>query len=148
MKNSNISSIGLALIIVASIFFLGKLSPSKFKDEELVKAIRGKKIVVDQFMGGTKKVVNDSLSKINVSIFMGGAEIDLTQAKIAKEAYLDVDAVFGGAKIYIPQDWKVKSETSAVFGGIQVPKPIENDSAKVLYVDGNVIFGGIEIKRK
>ncbi len=96
-----------------------------------------KNIVSKQFRGG------------DIVAFMGGADINLSQADIQGEVILDVTAVFGGVKIVLPPNWKVVSEMSAVFGGIEDKRQVVEDntgSNKLLILRGTSVFGGIEIK--
>jgi predicted membrane protein len=100
--------------------------------------------------GNTKKVV---LSKNfvggDITCFMGGAELDLTQADIKGRVRIDMTMVFGGAKLIVPSNWDVKNEMTAVFGGIEDKRTIAAtsfDPDKVLVIDGTVLFGGIEIR--
>ncbi len=57
--------------------------------------------------------------------------------------------VFGGSKIIVPQDWDVKVEVSAVFGGFtdkRIKSPeIERDLSRTLIIKGIAIFGGGEL---
>ena len=55
--------------------------------------------------------------------------------------------IFGGTKIIVPAHWEVKSDMTAIFGGIddkRAPSPTV-DHSKVLVLDGTSIFGGIEL---
>ena len=80
---------------------------------------------------------------------MGGAEINLQQADIKQAAVLEVNNVFAGTKIFIPSNWDIKNEITAVFGGVEdkrslnLPTP---DAKKSIILRGTCVFGGIEIK--
>ena len=58
--------------------------------------------------------------------------------------------MFGGGTFYVPSDWSVKADVTAVFGGFSDKRRtnIENttDPEKVLHIKGMVLFGGGEIK--
>jgi predicted membrane protein len=100
------------------------------------------------FGGVHKKVVSKNFKGGDIVTFLGGSEIDLSQAEINGTARLDVTQVMGGTKIIVPAHWEVRSEVTALFAGFedkrQQPAMINPD--KVLIIDGTSIFGGIELK--
>jgi predicted membrane protein len=101
-------------------------------------------------LGGVKKViVSKNFKGGDITCFMGGAEIDLTQADIQNNVVLDITAVFGGCKLIVPANWDVKSEATAVFGGIDDKRAVNASNltaGKVLILQGTVVFGGIDIR--
>jgi hypothetical protein len=100
------------------------------------------------FGGVHKKVVSKNFKGGDIVTFLGGSEIDLSQAEIVGTARLDVTQVMGGTKIIVPAHWEVRSEVTALFAGFedkrQQPAMVNPD--KVLIIDGTSIFGGIELK--
>ena len=66
------------------------------------------------------------------------------------EAILEVNCVFGGVEIRVPETWHVHSRNLPVFGGYEDKTRHPNNPAvgspKTLIVTGMVVFGGIEIK--
>lgn len=81
--------------------------------------------------------------------FMGGTELDLSQADINGRVALEVVQVFGGTKLIIPSHWNLKSDLVSVFGGIEDKRTIQPGSVredKVLVLEGTSVFGGIEIR--
>lgn len=98
--------------------------------------------------GGVKKnVLSKAFKGGDVTTFMGGAEINLTQADFNGKVMIDCFNMFGGTKLIIPADWNVQSGVVTVFGGIEDKRqPGLANPDKVLYLDGTCIFGGIEIK--
>lgn len=82
----------------------------------------------------------------NASAIMGGVELDLRNATIKDEATLNVFAFWGGVTIKVPEGWAVKSKITPVAGGIDIKtKPVDKN-APILYLTGDVIMGGVEIK--
>ncbi len=100
--------------------------------------------------GGTKKVIlSKNFTGGDITCFMGGAEIDFTQADIQKRVVLDVTMVFGGLKLTVPSNWDVKNEVTAVFGSVEDKRTVAAtnfDPAKVLVLSGTAVFAGIEIR--
>lgn len=101
------------------------------------------------FSGITKKVVSKNFKGANITSVFGGNEINLAQADFTGEATLDVTCVFGGVTLVIPANWKIKSDLTSVFGGIddQRPNVLDEtmDDTKILILKGACVFGGIEI---
>ena len=101
------------------------------------------------FSGITKKVVSKNFKGATISSVFGGNEINLSQADFTGEAVIDITCVFGGVTLIVPSQWKVKSDLTSVFGGIDDQRPImvlESISEdKLLVLKGACVFGGIEI---
>jgi predicted membrane protein len=82
-----------------------------------------------------------------VTIF-GGCDLNLTQADLQDTVILDVVAIFGGIKIIVPPTWIVKSEVTAVFGGLDDKRSVLSDStsSKMIIIKGVALFGGVDIR--
>jgi hypothetical protein len=62
---------------------------------------------------------------------------------------LDVVAIFGGVKIIIPPTWEVKSEVTAIFGGLDDKRalmPYNGEERKIVIIKGIALFGGVDIR--
>jgi predicted membrane protein len=100
-------------------------------------------------LGGIhKNILSKNFRGGDITIFMGGAELNLSQADIQGTAALDITQIMGGTKIIVPPNWTIRSELTSVFGSIEdkrqnigVPNP-----EKILIIDGTSVFGGIEIR--
>ncbi len=101
------------------------------------------------FWGDGRRVMSDNLKKGEVNAIFGGCEIDLRDAKFAKEgAEIEVNAIFGGVNLIVNKDTLVKSEGVGIFGGF-VDKSIKPDKALgVVKVKGAAVFGGVGIETK
>jgi hypothetical protein len=81
--------------------------------------------------------------------WFGGIALDLRDAELAPGARLTVHTLFGGIAIKTPPSWRVKSEMTAVAGGIDARTPAQDDpGAPVLTVDGLALFGGVAVGAK
>jgi len=111
-------------------------SPEDFFDSTAVFGSAKKVIISKNFKGG------------DITCFMGGCEIDLTQADMTQPAVIDLTFVFGGGKIIVPSDWQVNNNITPVFGGIEDKRrqPMTLNPNKVLIIRGTCLFGGLEIK--
>lgn len=94
-----------------------------------------------------KTLISKNFIGGEVSTVFGSAEINLLQADIQQSARLEINAVFGSIRLIVPSHWQVKMKTAAVLGGIEDKRPkhaIYSD--KILVLEGNAVFGGIQIE--
>lgn len=92
-----------------------------------------------------KAVESDNFRGGKAVIIFSGGEIDLSKASSSeKEIELEIVAIFGGAKVIIPKDWRVKSNGTAIFGGYS-NRVEKSEGGTILNLKGAAIFGGIEI---
>jgi len=105
---------------------------------------------VTAVFGGVKKnVLSKSFKGGDIVSFMGGSEIDMTQADFTGRVTIDATNIFGGTKLIVPSTWDVQSDITAIFGGVDDKRQISGvnlDPNKVLILDGTCMFGGIEIR--
>jgi predicted membrane protein len=90
-----------------------------------------------------------------MTMFMGGSQIDLRQATIPRgeEASLEVFAMMGGCEIIVPPSWTVATPIVAVMGGVEdkrLPPIAGTDTAggaaPRLVLRGLLMMGGIVIR--
>lgn len=86
-----------------------------------------------------------------VEAVFGSLILDLTDAKMPAESVVKVSAIFGQAKIIVPEGVAVEVSPSSVFGSVdnkrkQAGKPEGKKATKTLYVDATAVFGGVEVK--
>lgn len=94
-----------------------------------------------------KTLVTKNFSGGEVSAVFGSAEINLVQTDFQQPPHLELNAVFGSIKLIVPSHWQVKFESNAVLGGIEDKRPRHTIySDKVLYLEANAVFGGIQIE--
>jgi hypothetical protein len=101
------------------------------------------------FSGINRRVVSNDFRGGKVDVVFGGGELDLTGAKIAKGAKvnLEVNAVFGGIKVIVPKTWVVQAALTGVVGGFSntTKVPERGKETGTLVVKGAAVFGGGEI---
>ncbi|MBK8292662.1 MAG: hypothetical protein IPK96_18730 [Flammeovirgaceae bacterium] len=101
------------------------------------------------FGGNKRKVFSKNFKGGETTCVFGGADIDLSQADITGTVVIDVTQLFGGVKLVIPSNWELKSDLTAILGGVDDKRntPQAGYSAgKKLILTGFVMFGGVDIK--
>jgi predicted membrane protein len=102
------------------------------------------------FGGCERRVAGQNFQGGRATAVFGGIELDFRDADMQDEAVLEINCIFGGVEIRVPEAWHVHSRNLPVFGGYEDKTRHPNNPAvgspKTLIVTGMVIFGGIEIK--
>lgn len=103
------------------------------------------------FGGGKRNIADPDFRGGKVDAVFGGFEIDLRRsAMIGESAELEINAVFGGVEIRIPEHWRVEMKGTGVFGGYsdetRQPSPAEFPVIKRLILKGGAVFGGVVVK--
>ena len=99
------------------------------------------------FSGNKHQVRSDQFRGGKVTTVFGDSEIDLRQAKAVDGATIEVFCMFGGCEIYVPTDWKVLVDTTAILGGFSDetnPRPAE--TTVTVRIKGMTILGGGELR--
>ena len=100
--------------------------------------------------GGSERIItSEYFEGGKITSIFGGSTVNLKNVKL-KNGYAEIEmtSIFGGAKIYVPENWDVRIEATNIFGGINDKRQIdisEPNSANVLVIKGAAIFGGGEI---
>ncbi|MBO5270926.1 MAG: hypothetical protein J6B77_09075 [Clostridia bacterium] len=79
----------------------------------------------------------------------GSIDLDLTNAVISEDALITVSSIFGGISVKVPKNVVVCTAISSVFGGVDdetEEAKAEDGTHHTIYIDGNAVFGGVEIK--
>ena len=100
------------------------------------------------FSGVNKTVISKTFKGGRISCVFGGTELDLTKADIQGTAVLQLNEVFGGVTLVIPSNWTVRNNISGVFHGVDDRRnnQVQNDSDKILLLQGSAVMAGVEIK--
>jgi predicted membrane protein len=107
---------------------------------------------VNIFGGGQYRIGAKNFRGGRILAICGGFELDLRQADIeGAEAVIEVNALFGGGEIKVPETWHVVVSGMGIFGGYgdETRPPVANpaaSSAKTLILKGVAMFGGVGVK--
>ena len=91
--------------------------------------------------------------QMTVLALMGGAELDLRQAKFAaKEVVITINAIMGGATVIVGPRTNVVMEGTGIMGGYSGPSGLvdaELDAGSpTVRIRGVAIMGGVNVERK
>lgn len=102
------------------------------------------------FSGGRRRIHSKDFKGCDVLCIFGGFHIDLKEAVIpaGQRAIIDVNAIFGGVEIEIPENWSVALHGMGIFGGFEdKTRPPKTDAPNPeLVITGSTIFGGASIR--
>ncbi len=103
---------------------------------------------VSAILGGAEQVSkSEDYKGGRITAIMGGVTLDLRKSIIKKEATLDIFSLMGGVELWIPENVVVKSKAAVILGGIENKAHAANaKSAPVLYITGEIVMAGVEIK--
>jgi predicted membrane protein len=102
------------------------------------------------FSGLKRRVESQDFKGGDIVAIFGGVNIDLRRASIASDrAVIDVNALFGGVDIRVPDNWRVSLKGMGVFGAFEdktvPPKSDPNVKTPELVVTGAALFGGVKV---
>ena len=102
------------------------------------------------FGGISRSYYIDDYKGGNITTLFGGSEIDLRGCKVnANKIYIDVNTLFGGCELYIPNNWNVKLSGFPIFGAKDVVgRPSNSPDAPTVHIRTVTAFGGLEIHYK
>ena len=99
------------------------------------------------FSGQTLDFTGQTFRGAELNAIFGGIKCDLRAALIPEDAAIQVCSVFGGVDVFVPEDVNVKVSSNSIFGGVSNKrKGTQQEGAVTVYITGNCIFGGVEIK--
>lgn len=142
----------LAIIAVGLLLMWAALKPPVL--------VRGSVEIADDlnavaiFGGAERRIKTQNFKGGRATSVFGGVELDFRDANIeGDEATLEINCIFGGVEIRVPDNWNVHSMTIPVLGGYSdktrlsaaPPQDSTNSKQKTLIVTGAIIFGGVEI---
>jgi hypothetical protein len=91
--------------------------------------------------------------EITILALMGGANLDLRQAKFAaQEVVLTINAIMGGASVIVGPHTDVIIEGTGIMGGFTGPSGLVaarlDESSPTVRIKGIAIWGGVSVERK
>jgi predicted membrane protein len=101
------------------------------------------------FANVRKTILTKNFKGGEIVCIFGGAEINLSNADIQQPVYIETVNIFGGTKMYIPNNWEIKSEVVAIFGGVEDKRRFPSITVvpdRTVILKGFCMFGGLEIK--
>ena len=133
------------VLIAAGLAMMFNASPKGVKRSKKLDKDNAGSEKIACFWGEEDAVKGDYTGGSLVAIF-GGVDLDLRQAKIKDGSVIEIFTFCGGVNITLPDDVIVKNEVRGFSGGTD-DKTLPKDSAKeTLYLKGECILGGLEIK--
>lgn len=84
----------------------------------------------------------------DVTAVMGGVDLDLrSSTPVAGGAVLELFVWMGGVEVFVPKDWRVVNEGTAIMGAFEDTREAPPaDATKTLRLRGFVLMGGVEVK--
>lgn len=106
--------------------------------------------IVAIFSGHRRNVDSQDFRGGEVVAVFGGVRLDLRHAAMTLDrAVLEINAVFGGVEIRVPENWMVTMKGAGIFGGFDDksvhPKPDPNVKTPELVITGAAVFGGTSV---
>ncbi len=143
---------GPGLVILAGFILMAKQRSRPYPAQKkglLGDNEAGDVVTADSFLCNTKRFINSQHFKAaEATSILGNTLIDLREAGLQGTAHIDVTAVLGNTKIYIPESWIMRNNITAVLGDVRHKNVHNNPIAKeekVIVLDGTAILGNIII---
>ena len=133
----------IILILVGLAVVLGIGSGRRQSKKRAADGDDSEKVAI--FYGEESRVKGDYTGGSLTAIF-GGVELDLRQAKIKDGAVIDVFALCGGISVSLPDDVIIQNEVRGILGGSEDKTAPKSSAKKTIYLKGECILGGLEIK--
>jgi predicted membrane protein len=99
------------------------------------------------FSGTDRKVDSKNFRGGKITAVFGGFKIDLTRSDLeGNEVVMEVNAVFGGGEVIVPETWAVVVEGAGVFGAFEDQTRRASEPTRTLHIKGAAVFGGVVIR--
>jgi len=99
--------------------------------------------------GRSVSCLNGLFNGTSIQAILGNIQLDLRQALIERDVYVNVNLVLGGADIYLPENVRVICEARSILGDVRDVRrnsPNEPMIGPTIHITGNCILGGLELK--
>lgn len=106
----------------------------------------GDSVSYENAFGEAVKYLAGEISNVDVENSFGSMQIYFTNAQLREgSATVHVENSFGSMVLYVPSDWKVELSTENAFGSTKEQGQCNSAGSNVLYISGEVSFGGLKI---
>ena len=133
------------VLIAAGLAMMFNTSPKSVKRSKKLNKDGAGNEKIACFWGEEDAVKGDYTGGSLVAIF-GGVDLDLRQAKIKDGSVIEVFTFCGGVNITLPDDVIIENEVRGFLGGTDDKTLPKDFVKKTLYLKGECILGGLEIK--
>lgn len=107
----------------------------------------GDRISYENCFGESVKYITGEVSDVSIESSFGTMQVYFSDAVLKDHrAYAHVEVSFGSAVLYIPSDWQVVINVDTSFGSVDEKGHCNPTGENMLYVNGEVSFGGLEIR--
>lgn len=109
--------------------------------------VEGDCINLNTSFGGSVKYINSGdFKKACLSCSFASMKVYFDHAVIqGDEAFVELNASFCGVELFVPREWRVESQASMSFGGIEEKNRNASTGTPVLHLTGHCSFGGVTI---
>ena len=101
------------------------------------------------FSGVKRRIESQNFEGGKSTALFGSVQLDFAPAVLANnEATVELTSMFGSHEIWVPREWKVVVDPSAILGSVEdktVGTPAEKGKT-TLYIKATALFGSVEIK--
>ena len=128
----------------------GENGPADSFESKTTDSANGGYVNVTAVLGGREtRMDNEVFTGADLTAVLGGVDLNLRNAIINEDVFINVTAVLGGVEIYLPANVKVVADNcTAVLGGVDVSRAYANvpamDAPKVI-ISGSCVMGGVDI---
>ncbi len=144
--------IGIGTSVLLSAFKPKKIKVHKAKvvHKKNASFYDDKYLNIDKVFSSVNIIRDDIFAGGKMSLVFSGGELDLRNATLANELnILNVECVFSGIKIIVPDFWDIVIDTSSFIGGLSDEREVLSndkvDKSKRLIIKANMVFGGGEL---
>lgn len=134
--------IGLTMILRRRNFIKPRSEDANIHSEDYLDEVN--------IFGGSERILSSEFFEGGkITNIFGGSSINMKNVKL-KNGYAEIEmtSIFGGCKLYIPENWNVRIEATSIFGGVNDKRQLsytETINTNTLVIKGAAIFGGGEI---
>lgn len=139
------------MLIILGLVIIFRRSAPRHKTFQFDTTVSSEDIIDDIsiFGGHDRVVVSQQFRGGRITNVFGGSKYNMNKARLAPgKQVIDVAMVFGGSKFIVPEDWDIRIEVMAIFGGFSDKRMnirSEKDPERTLIFKGVTIFGGGEL---